>query len=125
MVIYHIEIEKKIFYYLKKIFFNSFIKYCVITLIILSVRLIILYLLFIWLFLNFDNLYIFLESLIGVKIEFMSFSYFYMILYFILFCLFLNPFGSIGSNLWLLRYEFSGLIFVFWFYAGFMNNIEL
>ena len=91
----------------------------------MSVRLIILYLLFIWLFLNFDNIYLYLETLLGLQIEFMSFSYFYMVLYFILFFLLFNPFGIIGSNLWILRYEFLGLIFLFWFYSGFMNSLEL
>jgi len=88
-------------------------------------RLLLIYLFFIFFFLNYDNIYLFLEKIFFISIDVRSFSLIYLYLFFFLIILIFNPFTKIGNLIWSIRYEILGLSFWFWWLSGYINSIDI
>lgn len=67
----------------------------------------------------------FFEIYLGITISVRTFTFFYSMLFFLLFVIILNPFSKSGNILWNIRIEIFFLIFWFWFLSGYINSIDV
>lgn len=115
------------FFFLKKLIINCFLFFSklILKILINIIRLIYIYIIFIFFFENYDNIMLFLINYTGIIFSYRTILFLYLIFLFILIIFFFGINSYIGSLCWILRYEFLGISLLLWLFSSYINSVDL